>query len=1441
MAVGMKNARRNKLPGKVKMEFLDVEGNPYFYDVEVERCLGEGNSCICYEVKVKKSENDIGQKRVLKQFYPDPRSYEIDAKMEGMHLCIKGYSEDEDSSWNTEINRLGRFFENAYRRQNDLANRKEVSSVIVRPELCHFDGATKYVLYESDYGKHLELESIKTLEEFIHKMYELALALQKLHEQGILYMDLKPENILVSGSGKIKLFDFDAVIDRNHMEEIHIESDGIRYDMEHIGLIAPEIRPDRLSEFEQDKHMILREGVDIYWFGAIMFSFFLRRYPAREDNMTEAFREELSNILKTKFRQEITEEETEVLGNIIWKCIQTDIGPGGRYTCTEKLVKDLEGLKKMISAPVSKRRRVYNKVNGRLQAAYVMDKYPLSRYRRSSGKEWIMDALIIGNDTLSEDFFKNIVACSQMLHTRHVIRFAVSLAEKKLKEYIARWPLMTKTARIFLNDVLIDDSFANKETELDTVITEEPFMELRFYEWGREVELEPFYSSMEESSNISWIIVGDVEIEHNKENAEKIASLLQNRKEEVFIGYLDDRGDGYDLRPSDKKYEHIILFPFGSNNKFSLEEEEFQTGIKKRALLLHKYYMREWNERANAETIWKDFSSEDYNVNSSLCSVLSIPYKLESIGIKTTGNEAAAEYQRLVLDGNSQMARSRLNKLIYLEHRRWMCFMMTEAYDRPSNEQLEYYAFRGKNDQRNKADRLHPCICSCKEDNGICLDKLSHDAWDTPEFDSLMKRRGISLDGLDRMSVSFHQLCSRRIRKMIDEGEFEESFVKLEKALRSELFSETDYELLDAVKRVYQKMLDNESNVNSLWEKTCSCFEKMIRNQEKNARIHTNAAMDAFKDFKNLMRVVVERNSYHDYKSSDRTILEALPLLLISDDPVRRIHKPVSEKNWQNIASSLYIEPEYLYLYTDNKEFDIEPIKTFLESGRGIKVKNIAVKTMDELEKLKITTTSVKSILDITGLNEEETYRIAHMDNLRELPVIVFRNGEIHSLNGESEADYYKALRRHISVEETFQLYHANIHSESNQNHILGLVFNYEKIWNAYIIMNSFRYRFLVETLRKIELGHYWKIEERNLSESSYLFERKSVPNAMLQGAGIDKLLVHLEEDKWIESNYTMPGVGQLGTVVVKTRFKSIENYLHKMFQVAERDPYLHRFVYIKTRREAVTEKPSESELYYIYDDTLLVDAVVDNDVVDSKKKEKRISVIENALNCARSQKSDDGQPAILEEYENGSGKMVEVSKDGESKFNIRFLYRNRATRECLMKEGNILEAYVYYVIWKNAFVDDVKLNVAFTWEARKPEDALEKGAITNEIDLICTRNMQTYCISCKQSMPRTEYLQEIKYFADYFGIDGRAVLVTTNPGTGRNQRKNNADLISSRSQKMKVYYIDRKMLGETAEDMKSRLPQYIQNIFDGKAEWMEIPTGRGKESLEKPKCVHST
>lgn len=1434
MKVGMKNVERVRLKGqKIKVGFHDAEGTPYTYAMDIERYLGEGSSSICYEVTLYKNNDDIGQRRVLKQFYPEPKIYEIDTEMTGMYLEIKGYSENRQLSQNLEINRLGELFEKAFERQTALSNQEELQGIVVRPDLCYFDGATKYVLYESDFGKCLDLNDIRSLDEFLDKMYELAFALQQLHKQGIIYMDLKPENILVSGNGKIKLFDFDAAIDRKNITDVHIENGDIRYDIGNIHLIAPEIRPGNLWEFEQNKGVLLNEKIDIYSFGAIMLRFFLHRYPTEEDCKSLAFEKELSEIFNGRCRGELTGKEQELLSHIIWKCIQEDIGPNGRYRHTEELVRGLESLRDLRNTPISQKGRVYHRVNGRLQAAYVMDKYPLSRYRRKlSDSEWVMDSLIIGDDPVGQDFFSNILACSQMLSTKHILRLAVSSAEEKMYEYMDKWPLMKKTTAVFLNDVLVDTDRTGKKIVLDEKITKTPFAELRFYEWTGQTDVGTFYSGLEDWKNISWIVVNDADTRQNLEMAEQIASVVSSEKDKIFIAYLDERGDGYDLRKSGKEYENILLFPFGMNDKHSLEEEGFKAGIRKRALLLHKYYMREWNERADAAAIWKDFSSEAYNVNSSLCSALSIPYKLESVGIKTSGSEAAAEYRKLVLDKNNCQAGRRFNCLIYLEHRRWMCFMLTEGYDRPERKELEQYAFRGKNDQRNKIEKLHPCICACEIENGIRLDKFPRDAWEKPNFSDIAARNGEPLDELDKMSVSFHQICGNRIKQLVEDGEFETAFAKLEKAMRVEKFLIADYEAVDALKMISQRMMNNELNVNGQWEKSCNCFSEIIRTREKISRTHAEEVSEAFKRLKSLMRVVIERNSYHDYKSSDRTILEVLPLLLISDSLIRRIHKPVAGKNWQNIASALIIEPEQLYLYTDEPEIlERELISTFLEKERGIKIDAIEVKGMDDLRNLSITRNSVKSVLDITGLSAEETCEITRMDNLKALPVIVFKNGRIHGLNGETEADYYGALRRHLTVGETFRLYHANIHSEAGPNYMLGLASNYENIWNAYLSLNGFKYRELVNVLYGIEESHYWRLEQQKKEDSISVFEKKRVPNAMLQDAGIDKILRELLKGKWIESGYVIPNVGQVGKVTVKTRFTEVKSYLDKMFKLMEAHPYMHKFVYVRTRREALTGKPSQEELYYIYDDTLVVEEVLEDRITDTDKKVRCRAVLEEALSALERQKSRLGEAMIIDALGSNASVLIQNVPGSSSKFKLGFIYRNRATKECFMKEGNVLEAYVYHTIWKYTLVDDVKLNVAFAWDAEDPDDALEKGAITNEIDVVCTRNMQTYFVSCKQSMPKTEYLQEIKYFADYFGIDGKAVLVTSNWGTGSRQDRKDAKLVSARGQKMHVYYIDRGMIGDSIADMaKGRLAKYIQNIFDGKKDWKDIESGEGKD-----------
>ena len=210
--------------------------------------------------------------------------------------------------------------------------------------------------------------------------------------------------------------------------------------------------------------------------------------------------------------------------------------------------------------------------------------------------------------------------------------------------------------------------------------------------------------------------------------------------------------------------------------------------------------------------------------------------------------------------------------------------------------------------------------------------------------------------------------------------------------------------------------------------------------------------------------------------------------------------------------------------------------------------------------------------------------------------------------------------------------------------------------------------------------------------------------------------------------------------------------------------------------------------------------------------------ILKDTLGTLANQKNQAGESILMSI---GVKSMTEKSVTG---VRIAFAYQNRAIKECLMKEGNVLETYVYHSIWKDVLPDDVKLNVAFTWDSRSETEFFEEGAIRNEIDLVCTYNMQTFFISCKQSMPQTSFLQEIQYFADYFGIDGKAILITSNWRTAEKENRTDAKLVSSRSNKMKVYYIDRDMLGESIPDMASgRLAKYIRNIFEGKKDWRNI------------------
>ena len=166
----------------------------------------------------------------------------------------------------------------------------------------------------------------------------------------------------------------------------------------------------------------------------------------------------------------------------------------------------------------------------------------------------------------------------------------------------------------------------------------------------------------------------------------------------------------------------------------------------------------------------------------------------------------------------------------------------------------------------------------------------------------------------------------------------------------------------------------------------------------------------------------------------------------------------------------------------------------------------------------------------------------------------------------------------------------------------------------------------------------------------------------------------------------------------------------------------------------------------------------------------------------------------------------LKISLAGE-RTEISFKYASDAVKACLQREGNILEAMIYFTCLGMGIFDDLNINSEFSWNAGingVPDD----HTVNNEIDIIGTKNLKTYFISAKMAVPESSHLMEIKYFADHFGIDGQAVLVTSNSRTA-DECIGRPDVREERSRKMGVKYINRTVIDE------GRLGEVIKEIVE--------------------------
>lgn len=130
----------------------------------------------------------------------------------------------------------------------------------------------------------------------------------------------------------------------------------------------------------------------------------------------------------------------------------------------------------------------------------------------------------------------------------------------------------------------------------------------------------------------------------------------------------------------------------------------------------------------------------------------------------------------------------------------------------------------------------------------------------------------------------------------------------------------------------------------------------------------------------------------------------------------------------------------------------------------------------------------------------------------------------------------------------------------------------------------------------------------------------------------------------------------------------------------------------------------------------------------------------------------------VLRELEQ-AGMLLDLKiREGES---VSFRFQNERFRSFLRDVGSVLELYVYRSCLELAVFDDVRLSTIVDWEG-----VTDRNAVSNELDVVCTKGVKPLFISCKTCDVKAEALNELAILRDRFGGQmAKAIIVTAERG----------------------------------------------------------------------------
>lgn len=337
-----------------------------------------------------------------------------------------------------------------------------------------------------------------------------------------------------------------------------------------------------------------------------------------------------------------------------------------------------------------------------------------------------------------------------------------------------------------------------------------------------------------------------------------------------------------------------------------------------------------WEDSINGDAVaeLQKFRADKYNYLSSVALALSIRYKLADLDIDYEECQTAAEEFWNKLQDNE--AKETLNRIIALEHRRWVLHMCCAGWTAPPEElrQKYYDDCILRCSVKDKENKIHPCIVRSSVETPLSTGIFSQDKnlWDQKSENEE------ALDELDRMSLELHRRMAVKAKKYMQENPLDSGeILEIREYLKNPRIS-------DKLKREWERFvfcLKNIFDGNWAYSKQYDRYKEMfLETVQAEGEECLNFINERVSILSKKIWPVIEKNFYRDYKMNDEILVRKIPFILtyrigLSLAMAFRTTTSLTAMNdtmFKNVASATVIKPgklTYLLYLDENSQKEV--------------------------------------------------------------------------------------------------------------------------------------------------------------------------------------------------------------------------------------------------------------------------------------------------------------------------------------------------------------------------------------------------------------------------------------------------------------------------------------------------------------------------------------